>query len=741
MRRSTPLLAVLILALAHAGSAAAASGFEGPVKRWIVLGPFENPQSPGGRGARPRGAFDLDSLASLGGEAQAVLTETTMLRAAGRDIGARVVDCSNGELNFIALYPDSDMKLAYAYAEVRCPADQDGMLYFGSDDGAKVWLNGQLIWDIYPETGRAYTARQDRIPIKLKRGGNRLLVKVENGAGDWMLGAEVLGNRSSRAIEREQERAARERESLGLAIEPVQGYPGWVFEPGPFPRIGWRDPDRARELLGDVKLKVRWFNARLEEVASAASPGRYMAVVEGTLRDGAPLRQALTCFCKPPNTLSTWLADWGVPTPYIGPPLDPVVWRERGDYVSGASGALLREALLTTGTGAEFLAGMFEAKAAGRAATFAESPEVVAADARVALRRKLMGLTGAPSVPAPHRSRANAPAPVIREGAPAEAGVRVDAKAAIDAACAAWAKESGEPFSLLVARHGVIITHAAFGDLRPGQPCATDFRFEVASITKAISGILFSQFVDQGIVAIDDPIGKVLPGFPTRGPHAITYRHCFTHTTGFDGHGEFGGIWNPYLDCTLLRWLPRLKPGTSHLYNGMGYDLVGKAMETLTGKSVARIFNDHLFTPLGFTDVPIFDMAFGARLTARELAVLGQWLANKGSYGDKRFISESTFGQLLPRPLRDFWPPVNVEWGIGLTHMPDRRAGAPASATDARSFTLGPRTIGHGSATSCVLRVDPDQDLVIAMIRRTAGRDYDRHLKEVFAAVADSVIR
>jgi hypothetical protein len=73
--------------------------------------------------------------------------------------------------------------------------------------------------------------------------------------------------------------------------------------------------------------------------------------------------------------------------------------------------------------------------------------------------------------------------------------------------------------------------------------------------------------------------------------------------------------------------------------------------------------------------------------------------------------------------------------------MPDRRAGAPSSATDLKSFTLGPRTIGHGSATSCVLRVDPDQDLVIAMIRRTAGRDYDRRLKGLFEAVADSIVR
>jgi CubicO group peptidase (beta-lactamase class C family) len=609
----------------------------------------------------------------------------------------------------------------------------------GSDDGAKVWLNGKLVLDAYPISGRAYAAGQDRAAVRLVKGINRILAKVENLTGGWELGVEVMSPAALKRAEAEARRQREVREALGLELEPAQG--SWVIEPGPLPRIVWRDPQRAQELLGAIRLQTRWFNGRLDEVREAATPGTYMAVVSGKLRDGTPLRRGLTVYCRPAGTFQWWLAEWNATLPFVGAPMSAEAWSERSGAVTEATTDLLRTGLMTTGAGAAFLAAMAEARPLGRPARFVESPQVAHCDTHAALKRKVLGVPDPPRTPPQPAPRMDGAAPIIREGTPAEAGVVADARARIEAACRAWADASGEPFSILVARHGVIVAHAGFGRLGPDRPCATDFRFEVASITKAISGILFARFVDAGLLAIDDPLGKVLPGFATTGPRSITYRHCFTHTTGFDGHGDWGGIWNPYLDSVLLQWLPNLKPGSVHLYNGLGYDLAGKAMELVSGKSIPRLFTEHLFGPLGFEDVPIVDMAYGARLTARELAVLGQVLANKGSYGPMQLMSEATYAKLLPVKLSQYWPAISVEWGIGLTHMPDRRDGAPAAATDASAYNLGPRTIGHGSATSCILRVDPDQDLVIAMIRRTAGSDYDKHAKAVFAAVHDAIVR
>jgi len=396
---------------------------------------------------------------------------------------------------------------------------------------------------------------------------------------------------------------------------------------------------------------------------------------------------------------------------------------------------------VTTEGGASLLAWLHELKPGQVTADPMESPGVRNEDYHLRLKLKLAGLSDNVRPLAPPTTRAGSPAAVLHAGTAAEAGVKPDAKEKIDAACRKWAEDSGEPFTVLVARNGVIVTHEAFGEASEGVPLTLEFRNEVASITKALTGMLFSRFVDQGLVAIDDPVGQYLPGFPTKGTRALTFRHLFTHTSGLQGHGNWGGIHNPYLDNVILNGLPALRPGEAHIYNGMGYDLAGKAMETITGKSVARLTYEDLFAPLGLWDVPpVADLAFGARLTAYELGVLAQWLANHGSYGDKQFISEETFRKLLPEPLSKYWPAIGVEWGIGIVPYAERRAGASPTSKDPADLLLGEHVIGHGSATSCVLRVALDKDLVVVMVRRTAGERYDEHLREVLIAITDSLL-
>jgi hypothetical protein len=56
--------------------------------------------------------------------------------------------------------------------------------------------------------------------------------------------------------------------------------------------------------------------------------------------------------------------------------------------------------------------------------------------------------------------------------------------------------------------------------------------------------------------------------------------------------------------------------------------------------------------------------------------------------------------------------------------------GIPKEAT-----VLSRNVIGHGSATSAILRVDPDNELVITQTRRRGGADYDQHLTSFLLAV------
>jgi putative membrane-bound dehydrogenase-like protein len=68
---------------------------------------------------------------------------------------------------------------SYMSIEVESPLDQNAEVLLGADDGAKLWINGQEVF-VSRDT-RAATPEQYRIPVKLKKGANSVLLKVANG--------------------------------------------------------------------------------------------------------------------------------------------------------------------------------------------------------------------------------------------------------------------------------------------------------------------------------------------------------------------------------------------------------------------------------------------------------------------------------------------------------------------------------------------------------------------------------
>ena len=55
----------------------------------------------------------------------------------------------------------------------------------GSNDGAKVWVNGE---EVFAENvGRGAAPHQDDFPVRLCEGENLVLVKITNLGGDWQL--------------------------------------------------------------------------------------------------------------------------------------------------------------------------------------------------------------------------------------------------------------------------------------------------------------------------------------------------------------------------------------------------------------------------------------------------------------------------------------------------------------------------------------------------------------------------
>ena len=111
---------------------------------------------------------------------------------------------------------------------------------------------------------------------------------------------------------------------------------------------------------------------------------------------------------------------------------------------------------------------------------------------------------------------------------------------------------------------------------------------------------------------------------------------------------------------------------------------------------------------------------------AYDLVRVGQMLANHGAYGDLRFFSEETFQQMLPRKLDNLLgPDTEIVWGIGLTWYGEHG--------------LSDKTVGHGSATSCTMRVDLKNDLVIGMSRPQAGKNFRKYHPKFITAIVEGV--
>jgi hypothetical protein len=76
-----------------------------------------------------------------------------------------------------------DFCIGYAWTEFEAPEDTDAWLGIGSDDGLRVWFNGELVDDKW--LTRRSRLDDDVVAVRLKKGRNQILVKVQNHTKDW----------------------------------------------------------------------------------------------------------------------------------------------------------------------------------------------------------------------------------------------------------------------------------------------------------------------------------------------------------------------------------------------------------------------------------------------------------------------------------------------------------------------------------------------------------------------------
>lgn len=347
----------------------------------------------------------------------------------------------------------------------------------------------------------------------------------------------------------------------------------------------------------------------------------------------------------------------------------------------------------------------------------------------------------------------------------------------------------------LVARHGKIAYHEAFGALAPGgAPMTTDAIFRIYSMTKPIVSVAVMMLWEEGRLLLSDPIAKYIPAFaspmvgvdnPVPAARVITVQDLLRHTSGLTY--EFRGnsaVHKAYIEARVARLkqtnadqvaalasLPLLHQPGAHWEYSRSTDVLGRLVEVVSGQTLGAFLSARILTPLGMTDtafsVPendhgriaepfpkdpeggadvalldvrrtaLFESGGGGLVgTSMDYARFCAMLANNGRLGDVRLLGRKTMELMTSDHLGNV--PSNPELlppghGFGLGFAVRTHAGmAPFPGSVGNYYWSG--------AAGTSFWVDPSERLyAVLMIQAPVQREHYRLLFRdlVYAAVTD----
>lgn len=193
-------------------------------------------------------------------------------------------------------------------------------------------------------------------------------------------------------------------------------------------------------------------------------------------------------------------------------------------------------------------------------------------------------------------------------------------------------------------RDGRVVYERAvgFSDREAGRQMTSDAIFRIASQTKALTSVAIMMLVEEGKVALGNPVSRFIPAYDTtwvsnaadsgrtlvRANRRITIRDLLTHTAGISygtdarvreayaakGFGTAAGFGYYLADkdepvCTSMERLAALpfvrQPGEAWVY-GYATDILGCVVERASGLSLAEFFRQRITEPLGMRDTYFF---------------------------------------------------------------------------------------------------------------------------------------
>lgn len=341
---------------------------------------------------------------------------------------------------------------------------------------------------------------------------------------------------------------------------------------------------------------------------------------------------------------------------------------------------------------------------------------------------------------------------VIPVVTPESLGMDSERLAAIDAIVSEGLEQSKMPGCVvLVGRSNGIVYHKAFGfrQTQPSQvPMEVDTVFDLASLTKPVAtATSVMSLIERGLVDPDAPVSRYLPEFAANGKEAVTVRQLLTHQSGLIADNALADYQNGVAEAFQKIWqlTPTAEPGTRFIYSDVGFIVLGKLVQTVSGASVHEYSQEYVFRPLQMNETGYLPAeALRARAAVTEQRE-DRWM--QGEVHDPRaWLLEGVAGHaglfstaadlaryasmmisggrlhdvqvLKPETVALMTQPNRVSSGIrGLGW--DMRTGYSSNRGD----LFSDRAFGHGGFTGTAIWMDPQRDLYVIFLSNRVHPD------------------
>ena len=293
--------------------------------------------------------------------------------------------------------------------------------------------------------------------------------------------------------------------------------------------------------------------------------------------------------------------------------------------------------------------------------------------------------------------------------------------------------------------------------------------FRIFSMTKPIVSVAAMSLIEDGLLALDDPIEKYIPEFSNlqvidrdsgevrAAQNSITVENLLSHESGliqaiFSPDSELGKMYQrdfpDYSDITARDLAGRIgelpvyfEPGSAWHY-GHSTDVLGAVLEVAAGKALDQVLNERIFEPLGMDETSFYlssdkseriaEPNFGAMAdntqvramlsggsglnsTTEDYVRFAEMLLRGGEYRGTRIIEESTLDLMREKRIGSevsrefFFYGETGDWGLGFHLQPTTEDPD------------GPHNFGWRGIGGTLFLVDEENDFYMIYMEQKRG--------------------